>query len=103
MYKKIIKKTPLEYNYRLSTLFNSQIYFKREDLQTVRSFKIRGAFNAIHKYVNQTNEISSITTASAGNHAQGVAHSCHTLKIPCDILEKSIALFINLENPLMNV
>lgn len=85
MFKNIIKKTPLEYNYRLSTLFNSQIYFKREDLQTVRSFKIRGAFNAIHKYVNQTKEISSITTASAGNHAQGVAHSCHTLKIPCDI------------------
>ena len=72
--KKHIIKTPLLYNKRLSDKFGTNIYFKREDLQTVRSFKIRGALNKIIKTDSQT-----IVTASAGNHAQGVAYGCQIL------------------------
>ena len=77
IYKEIknhIIKTPLLYNKRLSDKFGTNIYFKREDLQTVRSFKIRGALNKIIKTDSQT-----IVTASAGNHAQGVAYGCQIL------------------------
>lgn len=78
----IIKKTNLEYNFRLSEKYNCNIYFKREDQQYVRSFKIRGAFNKIY---NNKNDYNFITTASAGNHAQGVALSCKILKKKCKI------------------
>lgn len=72
--KNDIIKTPLSLNSKLSELFNANIYLKREDMQNVRSFKIRGA-------LNKMNNIDSdvITTASAGNHAQGVAYSCYKL------------------------
>lgn len=72
----IINSTPLILNKRLSKKFNANIFFKREDLQEVRSFKIRGAYykimNSMPRYV---------ATASAGNHAQGVAITCNELKI----------------------
>ena len=77
----IVKKTPLQYIDRLSSLYNSNIYFKREDLQTVRSFKIRGAYNKIINELNYNKKILSITSASAGNHAQGVSYVCNKLKI----------------------
>ena len=74
--------TPLTLNDRLSEKLNSRIFFKREDLQKVRSFKIRGAFNKI-KSLNLENsqDEKRIICASAGNHAQGVAFSCNRLKI----------------------
>jgi threonine dehydratase len=72
----IISKTPLEYNSRLSNKYSANIFFKREDLQEVRSFKIRGAY---YKIMN--NRPNNVTTASAGNHAQGVALTCRDLKI----------------------
>ena len=74
--------TPLTLNERLSEKLNSRIFFKREDLQKVRSFKIRGAFNKI-KSLNLENsqDEKRIICASAGNHAQGVAFSCNKLKI----------------------
>tara|TARA_Y100000816_G_scaffold212055_1_gene157608 strand:- start:5977 stop:7257 length:1281 start_codon:yes stop_codon:yes gene_type:complete len=72
--KNHIKNTPLLYNKRLSDEYGTNIYFKREDLQTVRSFKIRGALNKIIK-----TDSDIIVTASAGNHAQGVAYSCQIL------------------------
>ena len=72
--KNHIKNTPLLYNKRLSDKYGTNIYFKREDLQTVRSFKIRGALNKIIK-----TDSDIIVTASAGNHAQGVAYSCQIL------------------------
>lgn len=78
----IIKKTPLEFCQRLSQRYKANIYLKREDLQTVRSFKIRGAFNKIHKNY-QSN--SHFVTASAGNHAQGVAYACQQLGQKCHI------------------
>ena len=78
--KGVVKKTPLQFNERLSKFYGAKIYFKREDLQEIRSYKIRGAFN---KMVNLSNKEKSkrIVTASAGNHAQGVALSCAKLKV----------------------
>ena len=73
--------TPLELNERLSNKFNSKVFFKREDVQKVRSFKIRGAYNKI-KSLNLKNTLDKqIICASAGNHAQGFAYSCKKLKI----------------------
>ena len=69
-----IIKTPLVLNKRLSLQHGANIYLKREDLQNVRSFKIRGAINKIKKIGDK-----EVVTASAGNHAQGVAYSCRTL------------------------
>jgi len=79
-----IKRTPLEYNNRLSTKYNSNIYFKREDLQICRSFKIRGALNKIIGLTNEQKH-NGIVCASAGNHAQGVAFSSKKLYINADI------------------
>jgi len=79
--KDIAAITPLSINERLSKELNCRMYLKREDLQLVRSFKIRGAYNKI-KSLNISNNIDKkIICASAGNHAQGFAYSCNTLKI----------------------
>ena len=72
--------TPFQFLDRISKNFNAEIYTKREDLQLVRSFKIRGAFNKIvalskHELKN------GIVCASGGNHAQGFAFACNHLKI----------------------
>lgn len=72
--------TPLCSNVRYSKQFESNILFKREDLQQVRSYKIRGAYNKMSSL--STSQIhKGIVCASAGNHAQGVALSCKLLKI----------------------
>jgi len=73
--------TPLELNERLSNEFNSRVFFKREDVQKVRSFKIRGAFNKIKSLNSNKTLDKQIICASAGNHAQGFAYSCAKLKI----------------------
>ena len=73
--------TPLTLNERLSTEFNSRVFLKREDLQKVRSFKIRGAFNKIKSIDFNNSKDKRIICASAGNHAQGFAFSCNKLKI----------------------
>jgi threonine dehydratase len=78
--KGVINKTPLEYNERLSELYDAKIYLKREDLQPVRSYKIRGAYNKISS-LNAEQRKNGIVAASAGNHAQGVALACKKLKI----------------------
>jgi len=79
-----IRKTPMEYNKRLSDKYNSNIYLKREDLQVCRSFKIRGALNKIISLPGQDKN-NGIVCASAGNHAQGVAFSSQQLNINTDI------------------
>ncbi len=76
----VINNTQLHLNERLSTKYNANIYFKREDLQPVRSFKIRGAYYKIFKYYNDNNNIT-VSTCSAGNHAQGVANTCNSIGI----------------------
>ncbi|GAF01777.1 threonine ammonia-lyase IlvA [Saccharicrinis fermentans] len=75
----VIKKTPLEYNPTYSEKYQADIYFKREDQQVVRSYKIRGAYNKIAS-LPQERLKQGIVCASAGNHAQGVALSCFLLK-----------------------
>ncbi|MBI0580817.1 threonine ammonia-lyase IlvA [Neobacillus cucumis] len=75
-----ISPTPLQYNAILSERYECNVYLKREDLQSVRSFKIRGAYNRIKKLSGEDLH-NGIICASAGNHAQGVAYSCHLLKI----------------------
>ena len=76
----IILETPLEFSQRLSRKYKAKIYFKREDLNETRSFKIRGAFNKILS-LNKNQLKNGVVTASAGNHAQGVALACFKLKI----------------------
>lgn len=76
----IVKRTPLIYNAKLSEKYQAEIYLKREDLQVVRSYKLRGAYNMISQL--SADELSrGIVCASAGNHAQGVAFSCDKLNI----------------------
>ena len=72
--------TPLMHNHLYSKRFESSIYFKREDLQPVRSYKIRGAYNKMASLEADLSQ-NGIVCASAGNHAQGVALSCKLLKI----------------------
>ncbi|MHB8132354.1 MAG: threonine ammonia-lyase [Mobilitalea sp.] len=79
--KCVINKTPLQRNDILSEKYNCNLYLKREDLQVVRSFKIRGAYNLMQSIPSdQLNK--GVVCASAGNHAQGVAYSCKALSIP---------------------
>lgn len=67
--------TPFEKHARLSELYDASILVKREDLQAVRSFKIRGAFNKI-SLLNDAQRTKGVVCSSAGNHAQGVAYAC---------------------------
>ncbi|TSD65830.1 threonine ammonia-lyase IlvA [Inquilinus sp. KBS0705] len=76
--KDVVRHTPLEYNARLSEKYECEIYLKREDMQIVRSYKLRGAYNMISRL--STAQLSrGVVCASAGNHAQGVAFSCKKL------------------------
>lgn len=79
--KNVVRHTPLEYNDILSERYDCQVYLKREDLQIVRSFKIRGAYNKMHSLTKEQLK-KGVVCASAGNHAQGVAFSCKALKSP---------------------
>ncbi|MDC0571614.1 threonine ammonia-lyase IlvA [Flavobacteriaceae bacterium] len=72
--------SPLEEHQRFSDKYHCKMLFKREDLQQVRSYKIRGAYNKISSLTNEETK-NGIVCASAGNHAQGVALSCQLLKI----------------------
>ena len=68
--------TPLQRNVHLSRRFDADIWLKREDLTPVRSYKLRGAFNAMRKVLAERPGQASFVCASAGNHAQGVAFAC---------------------------
>ncbi len=74
----VAKKTPLELAPTLSTRLNNQIFLKREDLQPVFSFKLRGAYNKIIN-LSDTQRKKGVIAASAGNHAQGVALAANRL------------------------
>ena len=78
--EEILEPTPLQKNPNLSDLYDAQVFLKREDLQMVRSYKIRGAYNKIRSIAPETLKYG-IVCASAGNHAQGVAFSCNKLQI----------------------
>ena len=72
----LFKRTPLHRNDHLSDKFGAEIWLKREDMSPVRSYKIRGAFNAISKALTNAPDQRLFVCASAGNHAQGVARVC---------------------------
>jgi len=72
----VFEPTPLQRNEHLSAKFDADIWLKREDLSPVRSYKIRGAFNAMRKVLEQRPDQDTFVCASAGNHAQGVAFAC---------------------------
>ncbi|MBM6994101.1 threonine ammonia-lyase IlvA [Paenibacillus sp. DXFW5] len=78
--KEVVIRTPLQLDATLSAKYECSVYLKREDLQVVRSFKIRGAYNMIRSLQPEDLE-KGIVCASAGNHAQGVAFSCNALGI----------------------
>ena len=76
----VATRTPLELNTRLSEATGAQVWLKREDLQPVRSYKIRGAYNLIVQLDEETRS-RGVVAASAGNHAQGVALACRRLGV----------------------
>ncbi|OWA33929.1 threonine dehydratase [Saccharibacillus sp. O16] len=78
--REAIVRTPLHRDATLSAKYECDVYLKREDQQVVRSFKIRGSYNKIRS-LTEEERANGIVCASAGNHAQGVAFSCHALGI----------------------
>src|SRR6187399_2500211 len=78
--KKIVNRTPLQFNHNLSRKYNCNVYLKREDLQVVRSYKLRGAYNMMSSLPQEQLQ-RGVVCASAGNHAQGFAYSCKQLDI----------------------
>ena len=78
--KKVVHHTPLQLNHALSKKYNCRVYLKREDLQIVRSYKLRGAYNMMVSLSTEQLE-KGVVCASAGNHAQGFAYSCRKLGV----------------------
>ena len=76
----VAARTPLERNERLSRATGAEVWFKREDLQPVRSYKIRGAYNLVAQLDDDARRCG-VVTASAGNHGQGVAFACARLGV----------------------
>ena len=79
-FPEFVRETPLEFNKKLSERFGAKIYLKREDLQSVRSYKIRGAFARMSQLSNEEKN-KGVICASAGNHAQGVALCCKEMQV----------------------
>ncbi|SFK73316.1 L-threonine ammonia-lyase [Paenibacillus sp. 1_12] len=78
--KDVVVHTPLQRNSILSDKYNCNVFLKREDLQVVRSFKIRGAYNLMRSLPEEKLRMG-VVCASAGNHAQGLAYSCKALEV----------------------
>ncbi len=76
--KGVVNRTPLNFNSHLSSKYKCNIYLKREDLQVVRSYKLRGAYNLMSSLSHDQLQ-RGVVCASAGNHAQGFAYSCKKL------------------------
>jgi threonine dehydratase len=78
--RKVVNRTPLTYNHSLSKKYQCNVFLKREDLQIVRSYKLRGAYNMMSSLpISQLQK--GVVCASAGNHAQGFAYSCKKLNV----------------------
>lgn len=82
--KGVAVHTQLMKNENLSEEFSAQVYLKREDLQPVRSYKLRGAYNKIFS-LTEAEKAKGVVCASAGNHAQGVAYACSKLNIKATV------------------
>ncbi|KAF2085167.1 threonine dehydratase-like protein [Saccharata proteae CBS 121410] len=84
----VVKETPLTHAVNLSNRLECNVMLKREDLQPVFSFKLRGAYNKM-AHLDQKQSFKGVVACSAGNHAQGVAYSARKLKIPATIVMPS--------------
>ncbi|KLO14263.1 threonine dehydratase I [Schizopora paradoxa] len=93
----ILKETPLVYAPNLSAKLGNEIWLKREDLQEVFSFKIRGAYNFMAS-LSPEERWKGVITCSAGNHAQGVALSGSRLQVPCTIVMPKATPSIKVRN-----
>jgi threonine dehydratase len=78
--KKIVTRTPLQLSHSLSKKYECNVYLKREDLQIVRSYKLRGAYNMMSSLPKEQLQ-KGVVCASAGNHAQGFAYGCKKLNV----------------------
>src|SRR6201990_541892 len=76
----VVTPTPLQFSDRLSEITGAQVYLKREDLQVVRSYKLRGAYNLLVQ-LSDEELAAGVVCSSAGNHAQGFAYACRTLGV----------------------
>ncbi|MCX2713496.1 threonine ammonia-lyase IlvA [Mycolicibacterium sp. J2] len=76
----VVSASPLQFSERLSTLTGAQVYLKREDLQTVRSYKLRGAYNLLMQ-LSPEELAAGVVCSSAGNHAQGFALACRSMGV----------------------
>ena len=85
----VVSRTPLEESKRLSRRYGARVLLKREDLQEVRSFKIRGAYNKVAS-LGEAEKARGVVCASAGNHAQGVAYACSALGIKARVFMPEI-------------
>ena len=83
--RQVFDATPLQRNDYLSDKFDANIWLKREDLSPVRSYKIRGAFNAMRKQRALNPDQRNFVCASAGNHAQGFAYMCKSFEVRGEI------------------
>jgi threonine dehydratase len=87
--KGVVNRTPLTFNHSLSRKYDCRVFLKREDLQVVRSYKLRGAYNMMVT-LPQEQLKKGVVCASAGNHAQGFAYSCHKLGVKGVVFMPSI-------------
>ncbi|RUP36899.1 MAG: pyridoxal-phosphate dependent enzyme, partial [Gordonia sp. (in: high G+C Gram-positive bacteria)] len=76
----VVSKTPLQFSDRLSAITGAQVYLKREDLQAVRSYKLRGAYNLLMQLTAEE-KAAGVVCSSAGNHAQGFALACRSMGV----------------------
>ena len=76
----VVTRTPLERNERLSDRTGAEVWLKREDLQVVRSYKLRGAYNLMAQ-LDPAARAAGVVCASAGNHGQGLAYACRLLDL----------------------
>lgn len=81
----VVVRSPLERNERLSQATGANVWLKREDLQPVRSYKLRGAYNFIIS-LTPAEQANGVVCASAGNHGQGVAYTCRQLGVRCRVV-----------------
>ena len=81
----VVEQTPIDYASLLSSRIDNEVYIKREDLQPIHSFKIRGAYNHIAN-LSEEKISKGVVAASAGNHAQGVAYAAQLLKVNATIV-----------------
>ncbi len=76
----VVQRSPLQHSDRLSEITGAQVYLKREDLQSVRSYKIRGAYNLLSQ-LSAAQLKAGVVCSSAGNHAQGFALACRSMQV----------------------